>query len=106
MGKLTDNAFSKTFFSQMQDHLTIGNHAEISKMEIQKCWQQQLPFLYKDSDRVRKSSRFVRANADGSEDIVELINTPRAIYSQDIKFKKIKTSRNKGEGVLFTRIKK
>ena len=40
------------------------------------------------------------------EDVVELANLERALYSQDIKFKKIRASRPAGEGVLFQQIKK
>lgn len=79
---------------------------EISKNEIQKCWQQEIPYLYKDKKRIRKNSRFIRANADGSEDIVELINPAQNLYAHEIKFKKIKTSRLQGKGELFNLIKK
>lgn len=81
-------------------------HVEISKSEIKKCWQQQIPYLYKDRKRVKKNTRFIRANADGSEDIVELINPEHSLYAREIKFKKIKTSRHQGEGELFNQIKK
>lgn len=105
MGKLTNNEFSKSFISRMQN-LQPPIHAEISKIEIQKCWQQEIPFLYKDKKRVRKNSRFIRANADGSEDIVELINPAQNLYAHEIKFKKIKTSRLQGKGELFNLINK
>lgn len=82
------------------------NYVDISKQEIQRCWQRQIPYFYKDNQRIRKDSRFIRANADGSEDVVELANLECALYSQDIKFKKIRTSRPAGEGVLFQQIKK
>ena len=62
--------------------------------------------IYKDKKRVRKSNRFIRANADGSEDIVELINPEHNLYAHEVKFRKIKTSRPQGEGELFNLIKK
>ena len=99
MGKLTDNEFSKSFLSRMQNR-------QGQVKEIQRCWQRQIPYLYKDNQRIRKDNRFIRANADGSEDVVELANLERALYSQDIKFKKIRASRPAGEGVLFQQIKK
>ena len=106
MGKLTDNEFSKSFLSRMQNRQGQVNHMDISKQEIQRCLQRQIPYLYKDNQRIRKDNRFIRANADGSEDVVELANLERALYSQDIKFKKIRASRPAGEGVLFQQIKK
>ena len=106
MGKLTNNEFSKSFISRMQNLQPRPLHMEISKSEIQKCWQQEIPYLYKDKKRVRKSNRFIRANADGSEDIVELINPEHNLYANEVKFRKIKTSRPQGEGELFNLIKK
>lgn len=106
MGKLIDNEFSKLFLSRMRDRRVSVNCVDISKQEIEKCWQRQIPYLYKDGQRIRKSSRFIRANADGSEDVVELRNLESAIYSRDVKLKKIKTSRPKGGGALFLQIKK
>lgn len=81
-------------------------YMEISKSEILKCWQKEIPYLYKDKKRVKKDNRFIRANADGSEDIVELIDPEHNLYAHDIKFKKIKTSRPQGEGELFNLINK
>lgn len=106
MRKLTDNEFSKSFLSRMRNRQVQVNHVDISKQEIQKCWERQIPYFYKDNQRVRKENRFIRANADGSEDVVELTNLERALYSQDIRFKKIRTSRPIGEGILFQQIKK
>ena len=70
-------------------------HSDISRQEIQKCWKLHIPYLYKDKQRIRKNNRFIRANSDGSEDIVELIDQKQAIYSRDIHFRKIKTSKDK-----------
>ena len=106
MGKLTDNEFSKSFLSRMQNRQGQVNHMDISKQEIQRCWQRQIPYLYKDNQRIRKDNRFIRANADGCDDVVEQANLERALYSQDIKFKKIRASRPAGDGVLFQQIKK
>ena len=41
MGKLTDNEFSKSFLSRMQNRQGQVNHMDISKQEIQRCWQRQ-----------------------------------------------------------------
>ena len=98
MRKLTDNEFSKSFLSRMRNRQVQVNHVDIS--------ERQIPYFYKDNQRVRKENRFIRANADGSEDVVELTNLERALYSQDIRFKKIRTSRPIGEGILFQQIKK
>lgn len=106
MDKLTDNEFTRSFFKQMQGQKDSPMHSDISKQEIQKCWKLHIPYLYKDKQRIRKNNRFIRANSDGSEDIVELIDQKQAIYSRDIHFRKIKTSKQKGEGVLFLQIKK
>ena len=106
MSKLTDNHFTHSLINQMRTRIGVSKQLDISKQEIQKCWQLEIPYLYKDQKRIRKTNRFVRANADGSEDIVELTNLNQAIYSHDIKLKKIKTSRSKGEGYLFNQITK
>ena len=56
MGKLTDNEFSKSFLSRMQNRQVQVNHMDISKQEIQRCWQRQIPYLYKDNQRIRKTT--------------------------------------------------
>ena len=109
MGKIIDNEFSKSFISHMLERpqaRQVDVSTNISRIENLSCWQQQIPYLYKDAKRIRKKSRFVRANADGSEDIVELLNPRHTLYCQGVKFKKIKRSREAGKGELYKQIKK
>lgn len=114
MSNITDNKFSESFINSMVQHNTKKRQQAMrknvsyvatnkSQQEIINCWNAKVPYFYKNWQTDR-ATLFIRANSDGSEDLVRLVIPANALSAADIEYKLIRTLHGAYRGWLYHRI--
>lgn len=114
MSNITDNKFSESFINSMVQHNKKKRQQAMcknvsfiatnkSQQEIINCWNAKVPYFYKNRQTDRPTL-FIRANSDGSEDLVRLVIPANALSAADIEYKLIRTLYGAYRGWLYHRI--
>ena len=106
MSQNLDN-FSQDFVSSFFEESQSSNHIRLESnyayQLIKDAWTQNIPFLYKD-DKCKQPDLFIRANRDGSEELVKMEIPQEAKNASEIKYTLIQPLYSPKNGQLYKKI--